>query len=236
MRVSRDAGFDEKEEWNWYKNKEEEMATLKTFTIIEPQLQIHLETPQNDPEINPEQPDSPEIDAIQVGQPYVEFDEPESAPQTPASTPFSSTSPHMESPSSEIGPRGLRPLTKIYSETENVFLEPGELLMIAADQPLNFKKAVTSKAWQEAMQTELDAIEKNKTWKLTDFPPRHKVIGLKWLFKVKKDNLGKVVKHKARLVAKGFVQKEGVDFDEVFAPVARLDTVRLIIAFAAQHG
>lgn len=82
----------------------------------------------------------------------------------------------------------------------------------------------------------MDAIEKNKTYQLTDFPPGHKAIGLKWVFKVKKDNLGKVVKHKARFVAKGFVQKEGVDFDEVFAPVARLDTVRLILALAAQHG
>ena len=142
----------------------------------------------------------------------------------------------MESPSSEIGPRGLRLLTDIYYETENVFLEPGELLMIAADEPLNFKEAVTSKAWQEAMETELDAIEKNKTWQLTNLPPGHKAIGLKWVFKVKKDNLGKVVKHKARFVAKGFVQKEGVDFDEVFAPVARLDTIRLFLALAAQHG
>ena len=108
--------------------------------------------------------------------------------------------------------------------------------MIAADQPLNYKEAVAYKEWRDAMQTELDAIEKNKTWQLVDLPPGHKAIGLKWVFKVKKDNLGKVVKHKARLVAKGFVQKHGIDFDEVFAPVARLDTVRLILALAAQHG
>ncbi|CAI9275414.1 unnamed protein product [Lactuca saligna] len=61
----------------------------------------------------------------------------------------------MESPSSEIGLRGLRTLTNIYSKAENVFLEPGELLMIAANQPFNFKEAVTSKAWKEAMQTKL---------------------------------------------------------------------------------
>lgn len=64
----------------------------------------------------------------------------------------------------------------------------------------------------------------------------HKAIGLKWVYKTMKDSVGKVVKHKARLVAKGFVQRQAVDFDEVFAPVVRLDTVRLILALAAQYG
>lgn len=64
----------------------------------------------------------------------------------------------------------------------------------------------------------------------------HKPIGLKWVFKLKKNSEGEVVKHKARLVAKGYVQKKGIDFDEVFAPVARLDTVRLMLAMAANRG
>ena len=64
----------------------------------------------------------------------------------------------------------------------------------------------------------------------------HKAIGLKWVFKVTKDAAGNVVKHKARLVAKGYAQREGVDFDEVFAPVARLETVRVLIALAAHEN
>jgi hypothetical protein len=64
----------------------------------------------------------------------------------------------------------------------------------------------------------------------------HKPIGLKWVYKFKKDVSGMVVKHKARLVAKGYVQREGIDFDEVFTPVARLDSVRLLLALAAQEG
>nr|GEU95199.1 reverse transcriptase [Tanacetum cinerariifolium] len=103
-------------------------------------------------------------------------------------------------------------------------------------RPLTFEEAVTHKAWQEAMHAELGAIEINKTWKLTSLPLGHKSIGLKWVYKVKKDNMGNVVKYKARLVTKGYVQKQKVDYDEVFAPVARLDTIRVILALAAQHG
>ena len=86
------------------------------------------------------------------------------------------------------------------------------------------------------MERELESIEKNQTWELVDLPKGHKSIGLKWVYKLKKDSEGKVLKHKARLVAKGYVQKKGVDFEEVFAPVARLDTIRLILALAAHRG
>jgi hypothetical protein len=86
------------------------------------------------------------------------------------------------------------------------------------------------------MKEELKSIEENKTWELTDLPSGHRPIGLKWIFKLKKDSTGKIVKHKARLVAKGYVQRQGVDFEEVFAPVARMDIVKLILAVAAQLG
>ena len=69
---------------------------------------------------------------------------------------------------------------------------------------------------------------------MSDLPRGHKAIGLKWVFKVKRDAAGEVVKHKARLVAKGYAQKQGVDYDEVFAPVARIETVRILFALAAQ--
>lgn len=84
------------------------------------------------------------------------------------------------------------------------------------------------------MVTEMNSIQSNKTWELSTLPTGHRAIGLKWVFKVKKDAEGNIVKYKARLVAKGYVQREGVDFDEVFAPVARMETVRLLIALAAQ--
>ncbi|KAF0905494.1 hypothetical protein E2562_004459 [Oryza meyeriana var. granulata] len=76
----------------------------------------------------------------------------------------------------------------------------------------------------------------NQTWRLVPLPPGHRPIGLKWVYKVKKNAAGEVIKHKARLVAKGYVQQPGVDFDEVFAPVARIESVRLLLALAAQEG
>jgi hypothetical protein len=86
------------------------------------------------------------------------------------------------------------------------------------------------------MLEEIKSIEENNTWKLTDLPASHRPIGLKWVYKLKKDANGVTVKHKARLVVKGYVQQTGIDFDEVFAPVARLDSVRLLLALAAQEG
>lgn len=85
------------------------------------------------------------------------------------------------------------------------------------------------------MREELQSIEDNATWELTELPTGHKPIGLKWVYKVKKDSHGEIVKYKSRLVAKGYVRRQGVDFDEVFAPVARMETVRLLIGLAAQE-
>jgi len=82
----------------------------------------------------------------------------------------------------------------------------------------------------------MESIEKNRTWELVKLPVGKKPIGLKWVYKLKRNSDGEVVRYKARLVAKGYVQKSGIDFEEVFAPVARLDTVRIVLAFAANNG
>ena len=71
---------------------------------------------------------------------------------------------------------------------------------------------------------------------MVDLPTGVKPIELKWVFKLKRNPDGSVVKYKARLVAKGYVQRHGIDYDEVFAPIARIETIRLIIALAASHG
>nr|GFB86050.1 reverse transcriptase [Tanacetum cinerariifolium] len=85
------------------------------------------------------------------------------------------------------------------------------------------------------MEEEIKSIEKNDTWELTTLPKGQKAIGVKWVYKAKKNAKGEVEKYKSRLVAKGYKQKHGIDYEEVFAPVARLETIRMIIAIAAQH-
>lgn len=81
----------------------------------------------------------------------------------------------------------------------------------------------------------MESVEKNGTWQLTNPPPGQKVIGVKWVYKIKRDADGNVVKYKARIVAKGYVQEHGSDFDGVYAPVTRLETVRLLLALAAKR-
>ena len=83
------------------------------------------------------------------------------------------------------------------------------------------------------MLEEMKAIKENETWELVDPHPGCRSIGLKWLYKVKRDDHGAIVKHKAHLVAQGFVQREGIDFEKVFAPVARMESIRLLLALTA---
>jgi hypothetical protein len=83
------------------------------------------------------------------------------------------------------------------------------------------------------MLEEMKAIEENRTWELIDPPLGCRPIGLNWVYKDKRDERGIIVKHKARLVARGFIQHVGIDFEEVFAPVARMESVRLLLALAA---
>ncbi|PNX58743.1 reverse transcriptase, partial [Trifolium pratense] len=86
------------------------------------------------------------------------------------------------------------------------------------------------------MVAEIEAIKKNKTWELTDLPKGQKTIGVKWVYKTKLNEKGEIDKFKARLVVKGYKQEHGVDYEEVFAPVARQDTIRLVVSLAAQNS
>ncbi|CAA7032829.1 unnamed protein product [Microthlaspi erraticum] len=107
--------------------------------------------------------------------------------------------------------------------------------MIISD-PTSFQEAVKHQKWREAMNAEMNSIEKNQTWSLVSLPDGAKAIGVKWIYKTKFNELGEVDKFKARLVVKGYAQEYGVDYTEVFAAVARMDTVRMILAVAAHKG
>jgi hypothetical protein len=134
-------------------------------------------------------------------------------------------------------PLRFRTLDNIFDTTNEVSdFEYSGVCYFAAEEPRSVDEALGEQCWREAMLSEMESIETNRTWVLSVLLAGHKAIGLKWGFKVKKDPQGKIIKHKARLVAKGYAQREGVDFEEVYALVARIETVRLIIALAAQNG
>jgi hypothetical protein len=89
-----------------------------------------------------------------------------------------------------------------------------ELHAVSAEKPTTLEEAVCDPSWHTAMVYELRSIEDNGTWDIVDLLTGHRPIGLKWVYKAKKDEQGRVVKHKALLFAKGYVQRQGVDYEE----------------------
>uniref|UniRef100_A0A2N9HQ21 Integrase catalytic domain-containing protein n=1 Tax=Fagus sylvatica TaxID=28930 RepID=A0A2N9HQ21_FAGSY len=102
-------------------------------------------------------------------------------------------------------------------------------------EPHTFREASSDPLWQQAMKEELDALLKTGTWDLVDLPAGKSAIGCKWVYKIKTRSDGTVDRYKARLVAKGFTQEYGIDYEETFAPVARLSSVRTLIAVSASR-
>ncbi|GJT56932.1 putative ribonuclease H-like domain-containing protein [Tanacetum coccineum] len=100
-------------------------------------------------------------------------------------------------------------------------------------EPKKVIQALQDPSWIEAMQDELLQFKLQKVWTLVDLPNGKRPIGTKWVFRNKKDERGIVIKNKARLVAQGYTQEEGIDYDEVFAPVARIEAIRLFLAYAS---
>jgi hypothetical protein len=111
-------------------------------------------------------------------------------------------------------------------------LDDQELLLMSAEEPAMFAVVEKDVSWRKVMLEEMQFIEENHTWELVDPPMGCRPIGLKWVYKVKRDECGAIIKHKARLVARGFIEREGIDFEEVFALVARMESVRLLLALS----
>ena len=101
---------------------------------------------------------------------------------------------------------------------------------------MNFQEVMGNKKWKGAMDEEIKAIKKNDSWELASLPKGHKAINEKWMYKAKKNAKGKVERHKARLVEKVYNQRAGIDYDEVFGPIAWLETIIPIISLAAQNN
>jgi len=249
--VSRDVILEESEMWEWglvsdgnnsvefIVEGESDSDTLSSGEVnlggeqpgqTEP---VYTETTSADSSIVvlPDLPQSPVAESIQTGS--------QSAPaavnlSTPQQSLFGG---NISTPGSgdSSEPMRFRNLSEIYDETSEVELqEPesetensdAEALLVDSGEPTCYREAAGHQEWLEAMKKEMESIEKNRTWELVKLPVGKKPIGLKWVYKLKKNTEGEVVKHKARLVAKGYV----------FAPVARLDTVRFFLALAANLG
>jgi hypothetical protein len=99
-------------------------------------------------------------------------------------------------------------------------------------EPKKFNEASKDVNWLKSMNEELDPIEKNDTWELVPRPTDKSLIGSKWVYKNKMNEQGNIIRNKVRLVCKGYAQIEGLDFDETFAPVARLEAIKMFLSYA----
>nr|GEU87805.1 retrovirus-related Pol polyprotein from transposon TNT 1-94 [Tanacetum cinerariifolium] len=107
------------------------------------------------------------------------------------------------------------------------------LCLLSSIEPANVAEALRDDDWVSAMQDELDQFARLKVWRLVPSPEGKTIIKTKWIFKNKKDESSLVIRNKAMRVAVGYSQQEGIDYDETFAPVARIEAIRLFLAYAA---
>ncbi|CAJ2653663.1 unnamed protein product [Trifolium pratense] len=211
--ISRDVVFDEKQGWKW-----NETSDKKEIELID-----------NDAE-NSVQAEPAEVDPVTT-EPAVQSD----------SDMDTTSEENYDNSEDGVGKRARRPPGWMRDYVTGSELQEEEQLQNLAvfsnnEDPTFFEEVVKLAVWREAMDQEIESIERNRTWELTDLPQGMKKIGVKWVYKTKYNEQGKVEKYKARLVAKGYSQQYGIDFNEVFAPVARWDTIRTILALASSHG
>ncbi|GJR09371.1 retrovirus-related pol polyprotein from transposon TNT 1-94 [Tanacetum coccineum] len=107
---------------------------------------------------------------------------------------------------------------------------------LTSAEPKNFKQEMNEPSWIYAMQGEIHEFERLQVWELVPCPDKAMLIKLKWIYKVKTNEFGRVLKNKARLVAQGFMQEEGINFKESFVPVARIEAICILVANAANKN
>jgi len=253
--VSRDVVFEEDKCWNWDKQYgaaiscnlewgEEEHAAASADNGA------HIDNGDNDDHSGSEHEAVTEEDGYYSGSNHdVDIAEVvrEAEPNESHATDLDTAA--AANPSDDFFPAGLPSLHERRNRRPSVWLrdyETGEglseddsasqLAMFAAADPIHFDDAVKSEKWRTTMDVEMEAIKRNGTWELMELPARGKKVGVKWVYKTKLNEHGVVDRYKARLVVKGYSQQYGVDYTEVFAPVARMETIRLVVALAAQRG
>ncbi|WVZ73170.1 hypothetical protein U9M48_021514 [Paspalum notatum var. saurae] len=242
VHVSRDVMFDEAASWDWARPSDGEAATGGSSSIFTVEYEEYLDgraLAHGQPEHGVDNGDGKQGGDSPVPGAG------EASPATPIgalvryATPPPDASPYLDA-EYEGEPVRFRTVNDIVGNPTPPGLAAraldDELHFSSAEEPPSFAAAKQDESWRQAMLEEMSSIQENQTWELVDPPANCRPIGLKWVYKVKRDERGEVVRHKARLVARGFVQREGIDFEEVFAPVARMESVRLVLALAATRG
>jgi hypothetical protein len=216
--------FEEDKAWAWSsepagKDNNGEPFIVEFFTHIDAGVEVPysgeegvLDASQDNGQIDKDDSDvdhDPELrnEEVSVSLPKSAPSPTTPTPATPGS-PRTSTGSATTDASSESEPLRFRNISSIYRDSVPIDLEYFGLCLLGIEEPANFNKANGVPSWRRAMEEEFSSIDDNKTWTLTTLPAGHKAIGLMWVFKLKKDNKGEVVKHKARLVAKGYVQRQ----------------------------
>ncbi|GJY98941.1 retrovirus-related pol polyprotein from transposon TNT 1-94 [Tanacetum coccineum] len=161
------------------------------------------------------------------------YDEAGPAPNLLTPGPISSVLVPNPAPALPYVPPTNKELEMLFQPMFDEYFNPPVLSKV---EPKNFKSAVTEDCWFQAMQDEIHEFDRLDVWELVPPPDCAMIIALKWIYKVKLDEYGDVLKNKARLVAKGYRQEEGLDFEESFAPVARLEAIRIFLANAASKN
>ncbi|GAA0186225.1 hypothetical protein LIER_33513 [Lithospermum erythrorhizon] len=207
--VSRDVVFEENKPWDW--NKDGELQESEELKWEE----VNIDEPARNVEENHE-------DAVQAD----EDDQDE--PENDQNVIIVDEENHDQGRVAPLQRRTHRTPRWMNDYVSGDGLSDNEVNLVQGideEDPVFFEEAVKYKKWRVAMDAEIDSIVKNNTWSLTELPAKCKKNGVKSIYKTKKDENGRVIKHKAKLVAKGYVQRKGIDYTKVFAPVARMDTV-----------
>ncbi|MCH81218.1 retrovirus-related pol polyprotein from transposon tnt 1-94, partial [Trifolium medium] len=211
--ISRDVIFDESQGWNWEEKNKTQIVQLDEATSSEPAVEVE-------------------------DQGVIIEDNNEEEPIHSEGSDYEDNNDNTTETLPTLPPRTRKPPGWVRDYVTNLEDSDMEQLQNLAvfcnnDDPNSYEEASKFAMWRQAMDQEIESIEKNETWELVSLPRGVKKIGVKWIYKTKYKEQGKVEKYKARLVAKGYAQQYGIDFNEVFAPVARWDTIRAILAVAA---
>jgi len=211
--------FDDKEPENETPEQDESVADIQVSddTSEPDQTAEYEEIPEA--EITPETQDEVASDEAQYGS--------QQANRSKNTFKYKSSHPEDQIIGNKEGPRRTR---SYFRQEESM---TGLLSMI---EPSTVDKALSDDEWILAMQEELNQFQRNDVWDLVPKPHQKNIIGTKWVFRNKLNEQGEVVKNKARLVAQGYSQQEVIDYTETFAPVARLEAIRLLLSYAVNHG